>query len=306
MSLLNVSPAHGAKEKGKDNKAEEKAVEKKSPSKKEKATEGGDASQREAEASAEPDADADADPGASASPSASANVGAGGVVASSPRPDRAVAPTIMFLDAGLRSDLGLLYMRSRIGRLQEAEDFDIKSFGPIVNVGILTQFFWKFRIGAALGYGFNYRLTERLTKFEKEQQEGQDQDQVEWVLGQLYTADVRLEFSQELADKVWLVLTPRGGIQAVLVGDDLKDQTEAYEDSYNVRQGPQLGLLGGFDIGARYMLTDWFSLRLTGGYAYFSQGLLRAKRRGDAADADFLWRMRGTRVGGNLAMEAHF
>ena len=247
------------------------------------------------------------EPASGGGSSATAAVGAGGVVASSPRPDGDVAPTIMFLDAGLRSDLGLLYMRSRIGRFEEAEDFDIKAFGPMVHVGILTQFFWKFRIGAALGYGFNYRLTERLTKFEKEQLEDQENPELtEWVLGQLYTADVRLEFSQELADKVWLVLTPRGGIQAVIVGDDLEAQTESYEDSYNVRQGPQLGLIGGFDIGGRYMLSDWFSLRLTGGYAYFSQGLLRAKRRGDAADADFMWRMRGTRIGGNLAMEAHF
>lgn len=211
-------------------------------------------------------------------------------------------PTIMFFDMGFRSDISLLYTRTTVGRFQEQEDFDVKSFGPMMHVGILTQFFWKLRIGAALGYGFNYKMTERLTEFEEEEQiEPQT-----WILGQIYTGDIRLEFSQELVDKLWLVATPRGGLQAVVPGEHLRRERESYEGAYNVRQGPQLGIIGGFEIGARYLLLDWLAVRASGGYDYYSQGLLKAKRKSDTVNYTALWRMSGARVGGNLGVEAIF
>lgn len=211
-------------------------------------------------------------------------------------------PTIMFFDMGFRSDISLLYTRTTVGRFQEQEDFDVKAFGPMLHVGILTKFFWKLRIGAALGYGFNYRMNERLTEFEEEEQVEPES----WVLGQIYTGDIRLEFSQELVDKLWLVATPRGGLQAVVPGEHLLREREAYEGAYNVRQGPQLGVIGGFEIGARYLLLDWLAVRASGSYDYYSQGLLKAKRKSDTVDYTALWRMSGARVGGNLGVEAVF
>jgi hypothetical protein len=59
-------------------------------------------------------------------------------------------PTIVFFDAGFRSDISLLYTRTTVSRFQEQQDFDVKSFGPMLHVGILTKMFWKLRIGAAV------------------------------------------------------------------------------------------------------------------------------------------------------------
>lgn len=234
---------------------------------------------------------------ATLSPTAAAVAAPGGADAGE-RP----RPTIMWLDAGFRSDIGLLLMRTNISRFEEEEDFDVKSFGPMFHMGLMTKFFWKFRIGAALGYGFNFKLVERLTRFEEEE----EVEAEEWILGQLYTADVRLEFSQELTEGLFVVATPRGGIQAVVPGEDLRAETDAYEGAYNVRQGPQFGIIGGIDMGARYLVVDWLSVRLTGGYAYYTQGLLRARRRSETVSYNALWRLSGARVGANLALEANF
>lgn len=211
-------------------------------------------------------------------------------------------PTIMFFDVGFRSDTSLLYTRTTVGRFQEQEDFDLKSFGSMMHVGIMTNVFWKLRLGAALGYGFNYTMTERLTDFEEEE----NVEPETWTLGQIYTGDIRLEFSQELMPKLWVLVTPRGGLQAVLPGEHLLRESESYEGAYNVRKGPQLGIIGGFEIGARYLFLDWFAVRIAGGYDYYTQGLLKAKRKSDSVSYTALWRMSGARVGGNLGIEAVF
>lgn len=223
---------------------------------------------------------------------------------SAPAASGVVGPgnTIFFIDAGLRSDLGTLLQRDVVGRFEQEENFDVKSVGPLFHVGLLTKLFWQFRLGVGLGYGFNYTLKERLTQFEEEQ----EQEPQVWVLGQLHTVDLRLEFSQHLADAFWLVATPRGGLSMIAVGEDLKRETDQYEDSHVVRQGPRLGLVLGGDIGIRYMLTPWFSFRVTGGYAYTMQSLLKASRRGDAADSDHVWRTAGSRVQTSLGAEASF
>jgi hypothetical protein len=213
--------------------------------------------------------------------------------------------TIVFFDGGIRSGLGTLLQRDVIGRFEEEENTDVKSLGPMFHAGLLTKLFWKFRIGVGVGYGFNYTLKERLTKTEREQL-GENEEVPSWVLGQLHTVDARLEFSQRLGDGFWLVATPRGGLSMIAVGEDLKAETAQYEDSHVVRQGPRLGVLMGGDIGFRYMLRQWFSFRITGGYSYTLQGLLKANRRGDAADSDHVWRTSMARFGSNLALEASF
>lgn len=213
--------------------------------------------------------------------------------------------TIVFFDGGIRSDLGTLLQRDVVGRFEEEETFDVKSLGPMFHAGFLTKLFWKFRIGVGVGYGFNYTLKERLTKTEREQL-GENEEVPTWTLGQLHTVDARLEFSQRLGDGFWLVVTPRGGLSMIAIGEDLKAETAQYEDSHVVRQGPRLGILAGGDIGFRYMLKQWFSLRLTGGYSYTLQSLLKANRRGDAADSDHVWRSSVARFGSNLALEASF
>lgn len=248
------------------------------------------------------EAPADAETEGSDSAEAEASLSSAGAAPALEGGSGTMKPTIMFFDVGFRSDISLLYQRTTVGRFQEQEDFDVKSFGPMMHVGILTKLFWKLRIGAALGYGFNYKMTERLTEFEEEELVEPET----WILGQIYTGDIRLEFSQELVSKLWLVATPRGGLQAVIPGEHLLRETESYEGAYNVRQGPQLGVIGGFEIGARYLLLDWLAVRMSGGYDYYTQGLLKAKRKSETVNYTALWRMRGARVGGNLGVEAVF
>ncbi len=211
-------------------------------------------------------------------------------------------PTLLFVDFGFRSDISLLYQRTTVGRFKEQEDFDVKAYGPMIHVGMLTKMFWKLRIGAALGYGFHYELDERLTEFEIEEELEPDR----WVLGQLYTGDIRLEFSQLLTKNLYVLATPRGGVQAVIPGEHLLAERETYEGAYNVRTGPQWGVFGGFDLGARYLIFDWLSARISGGYVYYTQGLLKAKRKSDTVEYTALWRLSGARVSGNLGVEAVF
>lgn len=248
------------------------------------------------------EAPADAQKEASESAETSASLSTAEAAPDGEAGNEKMKPTIMFFDMGFRSDISLLYQRTTVGRFQEQEDFDVKSFGPMMHVGILTKIFWKLRLGAALGYGFNYKMTERLTEFEEEERIEPET----WILGQIYTGDIRLEFSEELVSKLWLVATPRGGLQAVIPGEHLLRETETYEGAYNVRQGPQLGIIGGFEIGARYLLLDWLAVRMSGGYDYYTQGLLKAKRKSETVNYTALWRMRGARVGGNLGVEAVF
>lgn len=210
--------------------------------------------------------------------------------------------TIIFFDGGIRAGNGTLLQRETVGRLEQEENTDVRSVGPMFHAGVLTKLFWQFRVGVAFGYGFNYALKERLTPQEREQ----EQEPQIWVLGQLHTVDARLEFSQRLGDGFFVVATPRGGLSMIGVGEDLKALTNELEGSHVVRQGPRLGILLGGDVGVRYMFRPWFSLRLTGGYSYTLQSLLKATRRGDAADSDRTWRSSMARFGSNLAMEASF
>jgi hypothetical protein len=298
--LTFISPAL-SKEKTKDDKSkarDDKAAqeEKAEPEAKEKA----DAPEEEAAL----DEPVDNDTGASsesASASASASVGAGAPTGAAAA---AVGPgnTIIFFEGGVRSDVGTLLQRETVGRLETETLTDVKALGPMFHVGLLTKIFWQFRLGVGFGYGFNYTLKERQTPTEREQ----ELEQQTYAIGQLYTIDGRLEFSQILGDGFFVLVTPRGGLSMIGVGEDLKALANELEGSHVVRQGPRMGFLIGGDVGVRYMLRPWFSLRLTGGYSYTHQSLLKATRRGDAADSDRSWRMMMARFGTNLALEASF
>ena len=208
--------------------------------------------------------------------------------------------TIFFLNLGMRHDLGTFTQKETVGRADIRNDvMDMYALGPLVQLGLLFPIANRLRVGGAFGYSFNYTLTER--------QEGKNNgDPNRTQLGQLITADLRLEWNPLLAGPVSLILAPVATLTAIAAGGDLRTATNSLEDSHNTWKGPRLGWAAGAEAGFRYMLTDWFSLKVVGGYAYTVQGLLHATRKGDAADSKRIWRAQASRVTALLGAEAHF
>lgn len=211
--------------------------------------------------------------------------------------------SIVFFDAGIRSDVGTSIRKDTVGRASVTDDAeDIKSFGPLIHGGFLTSISDHFRVGGAFGYGFNYTLVERLTKEQKQNGNEPDRTQV----GQLITADMRLEWNQRLSGPIWLTVTPFGGVTMIAVGDDLKEATEALDGSHNVSKGPRLGFIAGAELGVRYQLSNWLGLKFGGAYGYTLQSLLKATRSGDVADSKRIWRFQASRLTGSVGVEASF
>ncbi len=217
-------------------------------------------------------------------------------------PERADGHTsIFFLDLGLRHDLGTFTQRETVGRASVTDETgDVRAMGPLLRLGILHPLANRFRVGVAFGYGFNYTLVER------QEDRNSDRDPEKTHLGQLVTADLRAEWSPYLTSGLSLVLSPIATLTAISPGGDLKETTDSLEESHNVWSGPRLGWAFGGEAGLRYMFKPWFSFKLVGGYSYSRQGLLRATRKGDAADSKRIWHGSWSRVTALLGTEAHF
>ena len=218
-----------------------------------------------------------------------------------PAPRRAEGrTTIFFFDGGLRHDLGTFVQKETVGRAAIVNDVtDIYALGPLFHVGLLFPIANRLRLGGAFGYGFNYTLIER--------QEGKnDGDPEKTQLGQLITADLRLEWNPHLGGHFSLILAPIVTLTAISAGGDLKDITNSLKDSHNTWSGPRLGWAAGGEAGVRYMYNTWLSFKVAAGYAYNMQGLLHATRNGDAADSKRIWRSSASRMTALLGLEAHF
>lgn len=208
--------------------------------------------------------------------------------------------TIFFFDGGLRHDLGTFVQKETVGRAAIVDDVtDIYALGPLFHVGLLFPIANRLRLGGAFGYGFNYTLIER--------QKGQNNgDPQKTQLGQLITADIRLEWNPHLGGNFSLILAPIATLTAISAGGDLKDITNSLKDSHNTWSGPRLGWAAGGEAGVRYMYNTWLSFKVAAGYAYNMQGLLHATRNGDAADSKRVWRSSASRMTALLGLEAHF
>lgn len=210
--------------------------------------------------------------------------------------------TIVFIEGAVRSDLGTLKATESVGRLETEEVTDVKAVGPMFTFGLLTQIFKGIRVGGAVGYGMNLKLLERPTP---EEEENEDFEPLEVRFGQQVTFDARVEFSHHLGDKFWLVVTPKGGVSIIQVGEDLRAATDDLEDSHNIRK-PRMGMIVGGDVGARYQHNEWFGIRGTFGLAYWGQSYLKATRKGDAADSDRSLSSSASRMSWGLATEVSF
>ena len=210
--------------------------------------------------------------------------------------------TIVFFEVGLRADLGTFKQTSEVGRRVDEEITDVKSLGPMFHFGALARISDRFRVGGAFGYGMNYKLVERPTAAEKDNDNFEPD---EFRFGQLLTLDARLEFAQPLTPKIFLTVTPRLGVSVIQVGEDLREVTDELEGSHNISK-PRLGFLGGADLGMRYQFTPWFGLRGTFGYAFSAQSYLNATRSGDTLDSDRSWSSSVSRLSGNIASEVSF
>ncbi len=208
--------------------------------------------------------------------------------------------SIFFFEGGVRHDLGTFTQRETVGRaVVTDETMDMYALGPFFRMGLLFPLANRFRLGAAFGYGFNYTITER--------KEGpNDDDPNRTQLGQLITADLRAEWNPLLHGPLSLILSPIATLTAISPGGELKETTDSLAESHNTWKGPRFGWAFGAEAGLRYMFKDWFSFKLVGGYAYTNQGLLRASRKGDAADSKRVWKATASRITVLFGTEAHF
>jgi hypothetical protein len=210
--------------------------------------------------------------------------------------------TIVFVEAAVRNELGTLKQVESVGTLEEEVITDVKALGPMFTIGFVTKIFGDFRAGGSIGYGMNANLTQRPTAEEKEDP---DFEAEQFRFGQLITGDLRIEFSKYLGDKFSLLVTPRGGISIIQVGEDLRDFTETIADSHFVSK-PRLGFFLGGDVGTRYQITPYFGMRATFGLGYAYQSYLKATRNGDSADSNYSWSSSTSRMTWGLAGEASF
>lgn len=278
LGALTLFPAAGhAAEKESKQKEAEPAAEKEGPAEAEK-------QKKESKEKKVKDNKSDPKPAAASASAGASSLETGGIV---------------FIDGGVRSDLGTFVQKETVGRAENEEVTDIRAFGPMLHVGFLGSLGRHFRLGGAFGYGANYTLVERL-------EPDNDQDPDRFEMGQLITADVRLEWNQRLSGPLFVVVTPRVGVSMISAGETLKEEISSLQDSHNVTKGPRLGFVAGANAGVRYHVEDWFSLQVAAGYGYTMQSLLRATRRGDAADSKRVWRSSGSRLSGLVGLEAHF
>lgn len=211
--------------------------------------------------------------------------------------------TIVFVDAGIRSDLGTFVIKETVGRATITDESqDSQAFGPLMHAGFLTRIAKQMRLGGAFGYGFKYTIVEDLT----DEQEDNEQEPNRTEIGQLLTLDVRLEWDQQLSGPLWLTVTPIVGMTAILAGGELEEATNQLEGSHNTSKGPRLGFIGGGELGVRYQYNSWFSFRVAGGWGYTFQSLLSASMNADVGDSKRTWRLQSSRLSAALALESSF
>lgn len=200
------------------------------------------------------------------------------------------AGTLWFLDGGFRLDRGNFRRADVVGRNEQIDDDDVDAWGGVVHVGFLTPLNQSWRMGGAVGYGGNYDLDNN----------GQ-------LLGQLFTADWRVEVSAPLTGSWSLIGMPRVGASLIVPGGVLQDRITANQQAgYGTWSGPRFGFLVGAAGGARYRLNDWFSMRATVGYTFTMHFLLNSRASSEFVSASQTWRVHTSRLTGLLGLEATF
>ncbi len=197
---------------------------------------------------------------------------------------------LVFADGGVRYDLGNFSRDERVGRNEDSQNDDIRSWGLPIHVGLMSRLDDNWRMGAVFGYGFNYDIDN-------------DGD----LLGQLLTLDLRLEWTAPLSDSWWVIGGPKMGLSTIIPGGILRERIDENQRvGYSTVSGPRLGFLVGVDAGVRYRVNDWFSFRGTIGYLYTMHFLLNSTASSEAVTAKQVWRAAASRVSGVLGVEAAF
>jgi hypothetical protein len=200
-----------------------------------------------------------------------------------------LGPHLMFLEGGIRQDLGTFSRRETVGdNVQTAQD-EIDTFHSMFHVGFLERVADRVRFGGAFGYGGNYNYS------------GNN------LLGQLLTFDIRVEYGIPLAPKWGLIGAPRFGLSMLIPAGQLADRiNENQLAGYDTWSGPRYGFLVGADIGARYGFTSWLSARATFGYAWYIMLLLNSHASDGEISASQSWTAQASRLSGNLGLEVTF
>jgi hypothetical protein len=214
----------------------------------------------------------------------------------------AKASAMFFIDGGIRYDAGTFLQRTTVGRNDQEDNNSIKAFGPLLHLGAMGGISKHVRLGGAFGYGGNYNISQKLTKEERQN----DREPQRWEMGQLITADFRMEWSHVVSGPFSVLVTPMAGITAIIPGGDLMIATDEVADSHRTSQGPRLGFLLGADMGARYHLNSWFSIKTALGYSYTWQSLLKATANGETADSKRVWKVSASRLSAVVGLEASF
>lgn len=148
-----------------------------------------------------------------------------------------------------------------VGGLQRTETKQDGGVGPSLSVslGYLKQITDLMRFGGGLRYFGGYTYSP--------DGDGDDVD-----LGTMIEACGRLELVLPLAPDIDALVAGELGLGLLLAGGDLADDIDRLQtQGYNIWSFPRLGLLAGPELGGRYHLNPWLSLR--GGvallYAHF-------------------------------------
>lgn len=196
----------------------------------------------------------------------------------------------VFLEAGVRWDLGNFSRNENVGLNESNQNDAIAAWDPMFHIGILSRRDDVWRIGGAFGYGGNYSLNNN-----------------DRILGQLLTADFRVEARKQISEAVWLFAQPKVGVSAIIPGGLLQDRISANQRfGYDTWSGPRWGFLVGVDAGARYVINDWLALRGSVGYAWTMSFLLDSKASTEQVSASQSWQIQASRLSGNLGVEASF
>ena len=155
---------------------------------------------------------------------------------------------------------------------------------------LLSRLDDSWRLGGSFGYAGNYSVG------------GQDGS-----LGQQLTLDFRVEWTGHLTGAFWLLGAPRIGVSTIIPAGILQDRIDQNQRfGFNTLSGPRLGFLIGGDVGVRYMVNNWFSLRGTVGYVYNMHFLINSTASGELVDASQSWTVSASRLSGNLGLEVAF
>jgi hypothetical protein len=225
--------------------------------------------------------------GSAAAASTSASTGAAGAAGGA-----IVGPAsgqhLMFLEAGFRHDWGTFSQQDRSGANVVTDIQDYDSFHSTFHLGFLERVAERVRVGGALGYLGNYEAGNEL-------------------LGQMLTLDMRVEFALPVAPKWAIIGTPRFGASMIIPGGILaREINDLQSFGFDTWSGPRFGFLVGGDVGARFGLNDWLSVRATVGYAWFITLLLNSYGGDSEFPGAVSWTAQASRLNGNIGLEVAF